>query len=305
MSNFTPNNPAAEPDGDPGMHEDEAKYELITGYIDNQLDPKEAENVKRLIETDNNYYNRYIFEKLAKENLRKKLPNTETPLYVYQSVGKSIDDYIKRASVKSNPDIPSDFYTQQMKLQKSNLRKYLAVASVVFLFLIGGAFLLNSYLKNSELDNDFVSVSRSAFEKLESGQTKLQYNSSSARDLADSMDKSLDFKVFVPDVKDAVLVGGTCNEIHGEKFAHIVHKKGNIIIYTLQANKNEVMGNNDDEEICLSGKFKENVIQGMNWFPCLKDKNKTAVIWYKDNVICSTVADMDSEDIAITLTNYK
>ncbi len=117
------------------------------------------------------------------------------------------------------------------------------------------------------------------------------------------MNKYLDFKVFVPDVKDAILIGGVCNEINGEKVAHIIHKKGNIYIYTLQASKKDVMTNKD--KIILCDKFKETVNEGTNWFPCSKDQKRTVVIWFKDNVICASVAQMEPQEIVSTLTNYK
>ncbi|MEZ4824410.1 MAG: hypothetical protein R2942_19270 [Ignavibacteria bacterium] len=85
--------------------------------------------------------------------------------------------------------------------------------------------------------------------------------------------------------------------------AHFVHKKGNIIIYTLQADKQEVLNNLD--KIILQDNFKENVKSGKNWFPCSKEPHKTAVIWFKDNVICSSVADMEPKEISVVLSNYK
>ncbi|MEO6694025.1 MAG: hypothetical protein ABIY50_03530, partial [Ignavibacteria bacterium] len=173
------------------------------------------------------------------------------------------------------------------------------------LILIAFAFVFSNYLKKNPNvnENDLVSVSRNIFDKVESGEINLQFKSNNARVLADSMNKYLDFEVFIPDVKEAELQGGVCNEQNGEKLAHIIHKKNGIMIYTLQASMKEVM--NNSENIILTPEFKENVTLGKNWFHCDKDKKRTAVIWYKDNVICSSVAHLDSQDICKTLTSYK
>lgn len=306
MSDLTPNTPYNEDMNKP-VKNDDSKYELITAYIDNELSDSEADTVKKLIEKDNDFYNRYIFEKLTKENFQKRNKKLETPLYVYQNIGKGIDDYIRETvSQSKNPAIASKIYNQQINLRRSGLRRYLLLSSVVMLILVSAAFLFNNYLKKNPdiVENDLVSVSRNIFDKVESGQIPLQFKSDNAHALEDSMDKKLDFEAFVPDVKDAILLGGVCNEINGQKIAHIIHKKGDIIIYTLEACKKDII-NNDGDKLCLSKQFKENVTAGKNWFYCNKDKNKTAVIWYKDNVICSTISAMDYQDITNILTNYK
>ncbi len=302
MPDLTPNN--SPDDRMDNSDNDDTRYELISAYIDNELDEEQTVKLKHLIETDNDYRNRFILEKLTKENLRDHSKRIETPPYVMQNIGKGIDDYIRKAQLKSVSS-QEQFLAKQNSIQKSNLRRYLFISSFVFVILVAAVFLLNNYLKNSDIsDNDFVAMSRNIFDKIQDGQIKVQYPSSNAKDLADSMNKFLNFKVFVPDVKDAVLVGGVCNEIKGEKFAHIIHRKGNIIIYTLQACKSEMLQNGKEKPI-LSEQFKELVNKGHNWFPCTKVENKNAIIWYKDNVICSSVAAMDYHDIEGILKDYK
>lgn len=303
MSDIFPNTP-----GDPmnsPENKDDLKFEFITAYIDSQLNDSEKEKAKNLIDSDSNVYNRYIFEKLTKENLQQRLKNPETPLYVYQNIGNGIEDYIKKNSKKESAGNSSDIYQTQIDLQKSNLKRYLFLSSLGFIFLIAAAFLFNSYLKRNPdlIEKDLVAVSRNVFDKVEAGQIDLQFKSDNAQILEDSMDKYLDFESYIPEVKDAVLIGGVCNEINGEKLAHFVHKKGNLIIYTLEANKKDIIEKGD--KLFIAPQFKDNVISGKNWFACNKNKNRTAVIWYKDNVICSTIADMDCNDITAILTNYK
>lgn len=311
MPDLTPNNPGNVPKNTFGPDDNtNSEYELITAYIDNEIkDTKERDRVKNLIDSKPEYYNRYIFEKLSKETLKNKTRRIETPAYLYTNIGNAITDMIKKAENNSvgsvNKDAISDIYTRQLTMEKSNLRRYLTYGGIALIALVVFAFIFNNYLqKNPQLtDNDLVSVSRKVFDRIESGEVKLQFKSDNAKDLADSMNKYLDFKVFVPDVSDATLEGGVCNEQNGEKLAHIIHKKNGTIIYTLQANMKDIM--NNKEKIILCPEFKENVTSGKNWFECTKDKDRTAVIWYKDNVICSSVAHLDSHDISKTLTSYK
>jgi len=313
MSDSTPNTEGINPMNNfEPIGSIDLKYEIITAYIDKQIkDTAEYEKIKKLVESNPDYYNRYIFEKLTKEEIQKRNKRIETPAYLYANIGNAISEFIRNAEIKhsalksSNKDSISQIYSQHIVSEKSNLRRYLTYGSLVLIVLVAFAFILNNFLqKNPQLtENDLVAVSRNIFDKVESGEVKLQFKLNNAKDLTDSMNKYLDFKVFVPDVKDAELEGGVCNEQNGEKLAHIIHKRNGIIIYTLQADMKEVM--NNSEKIILCPEFKDNVNAGKNWFQCNKDKSRTAVIWYKDNVICSSVAHLDSHDISRTLTSYK
>lgn len=309
MPDTTPNDPDNNAMHHLGSNDNgDMNYELITAYVDHQIkDENQEKRIQNLIESSNDYYNRYTFEKFTKETLQKKSKRIETPVYAYKNIGQGIDDYIKRVSKLNSvsTNVPSQIYSQQIGIQKSKLRGYLIYSSVAFIILIGAAFILNNFLKkNPELgENDLVAVSRKVFDKIKSDDGKVEHPTNDAKELTNFMNEYLDFKVFVPDVKDAILLGGVCNEINGEKLAHIVHKKGNIIIYTLEASKKEVMNNKD--KIILGDQYKQSINEGKNWFPCLKDKNRTAVIWFKDNVICSTVSELEPQEITATLTNYK
>jgi len=307
MSDLNLNNPENSMDNSGSNENSNLEYEYITAYIDNEIkDGNEKQRLKDLINSDNNFHNRYIFEKLTKENFSKRIRKIETPVYIYKNIGTAIGDYIQKASVPISPSLSNiNAFSEQLRTQKSNLRRNLIYSTFAFILLVTAAFIFNSILKkNPELSgNDLGTVSRNVFEKVESGQIKLQYQSSNAKALTDSMNKNLDFNVFIPDVKDALLLGGACNEINGQKVAQIIHKKGDTLLCTLQANLKDLMLNKD--KIILSEKFKENISEGKNWFPCLKEKNRSTVIWVKANVVCSTVAAMDYQDIAVILTNYK
>jgi len=267
MSDTNPNNPVNNYSNNPGDNDNESmKYESITAYVDNEIkDEHEKEKILKLIQSNPDFHNRYIFESLIKETYRQRLKRIDTPVYVYKKIGQQIDDYIKKSSTSNlTSRISPDIYSQQINASKSNLKRNLIFSSIAFLLLMLTVFGLKDYLtSNSDFnENDLVSVSRNIFDKVQSGQVNPQYKSSNAKQLADSMNKNLDFIVFIPDVKDAVLVGGVCNEINGEKLAHIIHQRGNVTIYTLQASKKHVMTNSD--KITLSDTFKGYINEGRN-----------------------------------------
>lgn len=300
-----------------GLGSDESKtemYVLITAYIDNEIkDPALRKMVENRINSDSDIYNRYIFEKLTKERLRQTYKPVQAPVYLQKSVANSIDSYIAKASAKSSM-VTGVIENKQKAPGFDNplrdLRKYFMVGALICSLLVVIAVGLNQFSGNPDFQkiedlstNDMVRVSREVFDKVTKGQIKPTFITSDAKALADSMTRYVGFKAFVPDVKDAVLIGGVCNEIEGEKLAHFLHKKGSTIIYTLQGSKERFMNNVTSLVMCSD--FKEKVQHGENWIPCLKDEKTMAVIWFKDDVICSSVSSMTSEDIASVLTNYK
>ena len=305
MSDINPNSGDKNNSGKNETGKDsESKYEFITAFIDDEIkDPQEKKKAEELINSNNDYYNHYVYEKFIKEKLKKSIPQIDTPVYLYKNIGEQIDQYIKKSTLQKQI-IPAQM-SNSFENPKSNLKRNLLYGTFAFAALILFSLFLNSYLqKNPDLqENDLVSVSRNIYDKVINGKSDLHFKSGNPKQLSDTMNKYLNFQVFIPDVKDATLIGGDCEEINGEMIAHLVHKKGNVIIYTLQANKNEILNNLDT--IILQDNFKENIKSGKNWFPCSKEPHKTAVIWFKDNVICSSVADMEPKDIAFVLSNYK
>ncbi|MBX7043597.1 MAG: hypothetical protein K1X85_11925 [Ignavibacteria bacterium] len=285
-------------------------HELITAYIDNEIrDPQELKETEDGIRNDADLHNRFVFEKLTKKRVNESGKLSGPPLYLQKKIGEGIDEYIKKASARHSAESVTLDRTKPIQQSfidenKLNLKRNLYIGVSVFVLLIAGILYITTYRDSGPVlaSNDMVAVSRDVFNKIIDGKVPLQIKSSDAKVLADSMNKYLDFKVFVPDVKDAQLVGGTCNEINGEKLAHIIHKKGNVYIYTLQGNKDHILSKGSRIVLCKD--FTEKVNNGTNWFTCLKEKTSSAVIWYKDNVICSSVAQMDSEDITAVLTNY-
>jgi len=304
MSENNQNNPGSDSSEFRGdWNNPDNMYELITSYLDNEIkDPKKLQEVKNLIDSDPNFHNRYTIEKLTKEKLQQSLPAYDTPQYVIQNIGNGIDGIIKSAG-RNVPvqDNTGKNLKQDFSSDKTYYRKYFLYGGVVFLLLIISAFIFSSFFKNNP--DDLVSVSRNVFEDVESGDVKVEYECKNARELEEYMNKKVDFKVYVPDLKDAVLIGGVCNEINGEKVAHFVYRKNNFIIYTIQGNKEHIL--NNIENLILNDEFKTGLREGKNWITCTKDKEKTAVLWYSGNVICSSVAHLEPQVLTATLKNTK
>lgn len=285
----------------------EQQLQLLTDYVGNRLSGKELNQVKELIDTNPDFKMRYILEKSTVNLFSSRLKNIETPLYVYQNINKGIDEYISSRSSVTNVTVPPRYEIPQVSIQnKINLasasRRYYyaagALAVVVLIFFVYSYY----YGGNIPKDKDFIEVSRNIFDKVDAGEIKLQYATNNPAELASFFKDKVDFNVFIPDIKDAELVGGVYNEINGEKLVHFVHKCGNKLIYTMQGCMKDVM---KEDKLVLREHHKVDIEKGQNWTPCAPIEGDNIVIWYRDGVVCSSVSKIAPQQIASVLTSYK
>ncbi|MBS1492477.1 MAG: hypothetical protein JST55_03140 [Bacteroidetes bacterium] len=286
----------------------EQQLELLTDYVGNRLSGEELNQVESLINSNPDYRARYILEKSTVELFSARLKNIETPLYVYQNINKGIDEYISSSkSAAQNPSLTPQFNIPQVSIQsKINLsspsrKYYYAAGSLAVLVVI---FFMYTYYINNAIpkDKDFIEVSRGIFDKVDAGEIKLQYATNNPAELAAFFKDKVDFNVFIPDIKDAELVGGVFNEINGQKLVHFVHKCGNKLIYTMEGCMTDVM---KDDKLILRGHHKEDIVKGQNWTPCSPIGDDNIVVWYRDGVVCSSVSKIAPQQIASVLTSYK
>lgn len=289
----------------------EQQLELLTDYVGNRLSGEELNQVESLINSNPDYKARYILEKSTVELFTNRLKNIETPLYVFQNINKGIDEYISSKSstqsVATSPQysIPQVSIQNKINLNSAPSRKYYYAAGTMAVILI--AFFVYSYYLNNAVpkDKDFIEISRNIFDKVDAGEIKLQYATNNPLELANFFKDKVDFKVFVPDVKDADLVGGVYNEINGQKLVHFVHKcrnDGNKLIYTMQGCMKNVMKN---DQLILPEHHKVDIEKGQNWSACAPVNGDNIVVWYRDDVVCSSVSKIGPQQIASVLTSFK
>lgn len=285
----------------------EQQLELLTDYVGNRLSGEELNQVESLINSNPDYKARYILEKSTVELFSSRLKNIETPLYVYQNINKGIDEFISSRTSTQKVTATPQYNIPQVSIQsKVNIsapsRKYYYAAGTLAVILV--VFFVYSYYLNNAVpkDKNFIEISRSIFDKVDAGEVKLQYATNNPVELANFFKDKVDFNVFIPDIKDAELVGGVYNEINGQKLVHFVHKCGNKLIYTMEGCMKDVM---KDDKLVLPDHHKVDIQKGQNWTPCAPVEGDNIVVWYRDGVVCSSVSKIAPQQIASVLTSYK
>ena len=283
-------------------------YELLTAYIDNELDTEQKEKVRQAIESDPNIRARYELEKGTKSLLQRRLPNIDTPQYLSKNILDGIHDYgakVTAGSTASKPDMPH--YTNYQKPHSSN-RKYVYIFGSLFVVLLF-AFITVAFFTGNAIsdDKDMIAMSHNIFTKVNKGDIQVQHKTSDPKDLENFFKDKVDFKVFIPNLKMRFLLGGVYNEVNGMKVAHIIHKKDTSIIYTMETCKKTVLDDSNDK-LVLTSDIKNEVQNGKNWSPCKKKQEaekESGIVWFRDSAICVSVAYLNPNDLQAALTNLK
>ncbi len=261
---------------------------LISAYIDNECSSDEKEFVVRHIESDSNFRMLYEFEKGFTVNFRKHVKKSQPSEDVIRKIKSTIDtETIRRKEL-----------LVKQKEHKSPAYMYLyPIAAVLVLFL--GYYIFNSLNSGN---SDFVHLSHDIFTQFENNEIQLQHLNSNAPELQKILSKAAGFSVYVPELKDAVLIGGTVNEHNNAKVAHFIYRKNDKLIYTMQMDRKDLM---DEDKLVLHKNHRQEIADGHNWIECEKNNNDCTVIWFRNGVICSSVSKLDAKEIAFVLTNYK
>lgn len=280
-------------------------YAEITSFIDGEItDESEKKRIQKLISENEDYKNRYLLELETKKLLKARLKNIETPLYLRQNILNGINaEYDKKLNAVRAKN-PAQVNNHKPVLHQRKYFYYFATAFVVLLAVFVVINFVN-FNKPATASEDMVEKSAELYEKISAGDFQIQYKTSDAKSLEEFFAERCDFQVFVPDLKDATLLGGVYNEVNGLKAVHFVHQKDGHLIYTLQLRKKD-MFDDSDNGLLLTEEFKKNIFAGKNYMPCKRKQTDNVIVWYKDDdVVCSSVSKLQSDEIYTTLNNIK
>lgn len=264
-------------------------YELITAYVDNECNADESLLVSKVISVNTKAKLQFETEKSLKQILLKSNIRIITSQVL-------IDRIIDNINIHETGSI-------HRKIERNKFYKYhnFVIYPITAIFLIFISFyIFNNFISNS--NKDFVVLSRDTFDKFYADSIKPEILSSDSNELQSILNTKVNFKVYIPKLINANLIGATVNEINNTKIVHIIHRRNNDLIYTMQANKSDILSNNN---FILHKNHRQKIIDGNNWFPCDKVNDDCIVLWQKDDIICSSVSKLEPSEITSILTNYK
>ena len=101
------------------------------------------------------------------------------------------------------------------------------------------------------------------------------------------------FPVFIPAMKECTLVGGSINDYHGMRLAHVLYKHGLQYIYLYQACRESVM---KGDTLHISHEAR-NDLDRTGRHCCTAPDGAAIVLWVRGRTFCAAVAPMNSEHL--------
>ena len=230
----------------------------------------------------------FELEKGFTSGFRKKIKKS----YPSDEIIKKIVDSIETETLKRKKSLNKN------KKNLSIAKLYIYPIAAILILFLGYYFFSAIYSKNK----DFVHQAHNIFTKIENNEVIIQHLNSNATELQEIMRSSAGFNVFIPELKDAILIGGSVNELNDAKVVHFIFRKNDKLIYTMQMDRNDLIGK---DKLFLHKNHLQEISEGHNWIECEKNDSDCTVIWFKNDVICSSVSKLEAKEIAAVLTNYK
>jgi hypothetical protein len=298
--------------------------EFLTSYIDGQIhDPDTDKQLKSIIESNELISKKYRTELLTRNLFRSRLASIELPASTTVKVNNSINGLIKSAagkhtavSDKNTADIFSEGFFEYFRRLISapfavrNVAVPRYAFAVILIFAIIGTGLL---MKKSNADlNPYISAGSEKsvlvqamknFHKVLTGDIKPEMKSDDKNHVKDFVMSEANFEAYVPDISDYVLEGAACDEYRGQKLAHLVYKSGREIIYIYEIQVNSL----HCKELEIPEPVHYDILKD-KFYMCDKvDANDdcTMIVWYKDNVLCTSVSTMPKQRMISSFTSFK
>jgi hypothetical protein len=293
--------------------------EFLTSYIDGQIkDPDIFKQVKSLIESNDSVFKKYKAELLTRNLFRTRMASVELPSASVTKINNSIDSLIRTASSKhsvNTGDIYSrGFFVYLKKLVsapvnfgKMGVPRY-AFALVLIVILLGAGLLMKK--GNTEINPFIASGTEKSvmvqaiknFKKVLSGDIKPEMKSNDVSKVKSFVKNKAEFDAYVPVISDYELVGVVCNEYHGQKLVHLVYSSGKEIIYIYETQVNSI----HCKELELPDPVHYNILRD-KYYMCdqVDDEDCTMIVWYKDNVLCTSVSTMPKQRMYASFTSFR
>jgi len=149
------------------------------------------------------------------------------------------------------------------------------------------------------LGDDLIGQSVANFRAVKKGDMKPQILSDSPENLRIFFEGKTEFPVFVPAMKECILVGGVIDDYHGLRIAHVMYKHGAQTIYLSQACCETVMKR---EPSVISAEVK-NDLSRTGWYRHTTPGGAAVVLWARGKTLCAAVAEMQEEHLMAHLAS--
>ena len=146
-------------------------------------------------------------------------------------------------------------------------------------------------------ERDVIQQSLANYQAMVEGSIKPQLVSSEPESLLEFFSGKTDFQVHVPAMKECILLGGSLNDLGGEKVAHVMYQRNSRMIYVYQVCREMAM---KGEQLSLPANVQSE-LQRTGWFTQALPTGEGLVLWVRSGTLCTAVAQMSPTELVTIL----
>jgi mycothiol system anti-sigma-R factor len=270
--------------------------EYISAIVDGELEPEKRREFEAHIAHCSSCRNEFEMETMTKRIVARKLRFTKTPDHLRMSILQQVyagfpSQGIERVRLGA---FLGEFLSRRF------VKPAFALGVVVIAVLVGISLLSHREpepVVSPGPTTDMVDQAVEHYSNYLLGVVELQLVSSSHDEVRSFFKDKVAFKVYVPQMKNAVLVGGVLCEHGGTKFLNLVYKIGDKVLYFHMGCSKEMKAKG---KIGLCAKA-EAELRETGWYFDTTRTNCSVVVWKKGDNVCSAVTDMKKEEVLALL----
>lgn len=280
------------------------RAELLSAYLDGQLAGEELDAVKQDLATDPDLEREFRMIAAVRHTVRDRsaVLREQVPVELERSIRLALGREVEAASAATETSSLLDRILGLIRTPAVAVS--LATAALVTVVVL--TLDLNQAGQNepamimSASTVDLYNASYDNFQKVVRGEIQLAIQSSDIDRLREFFRREgVQYDVFFPEVA-AELKGGVVSNHDGQKFAHLVYGVGDHLVYIFEVDEASVARNNVAMERTVARDLAES-----RWHWEERSGVGTMFVWESNNIICSAVSDLRTQDLSALFTLEK
>jgi len=268
--------------------------QMITSAIDQRLNRSEMEAfINHATKCHTCRYD-YELESAAKTVVQSRLKMVKTPTGLADSISRKIHQIDKEQAVAEKKKVRAKIFS--LPFVKPMLVLALIGAAVSAITLAPFGF---GPAPAAPLGNDMLAQSISNFHAVLAGVIQPQVVSERPEQVREFLTGKAGFSVHVPALKSCTLVGGSANEYHGTKLAHVVYKHDGQVLYIFQAPYDRVIAG---DGLSLSDDARQQ-LSSVASFSNAAPGGDSVILWVLGNTLCAAVSRIDRKEMSRVLAS--
>ena len=272
------------------MKNNDLHLERLSAYLDGELPSDELAELERDLLQDPALQRELALARSVRSAVRSRTAalRTSIPVDLERSIRMQLGREVERATAPA----PLSWWAV---LVNAIRRPMVAIPTG-----IAAAALVVMFMTDRSPRVDLYEASYTNFSKIAKGEIELAKETSDTAALREFFaSQGVEYAVFFPEIA-AELKGGVVSEHDGEQYAHLVYGAGEHLVYIFEVDENSI----ERDFVEISSEVAED-LEESRWHWEERSGVGTMFVWESNNVVCSAVSDLRTQDLSALFTLEK